>query len=260
MQKIKTLVTSASILVFALAFTASVPVFARGINSGHDESQATSDDPSVTTMSESEHTADSTKTSDSGRRTSLRSETEKHGINHVESENEQHHVNGDDDHAELHHRGAALVAELRKEHVSKKTDDERKNICENRKQGLATKFTRISAAAQTTHSRIDDILAKAEAYQQTNNLSIENYDSLVAAAHAAGTTSSSSVASLKAVTPTIDCSSSTVANDIATYKAAAQQTRDDLKAYRTAVKAVLKALISAKTTPTSTDDTAGGTQ
>jgi len=51
---------------------------------------------------------------------------------------------------------------------------------------------------------------------------------------------------LKGVTPTLDCNNASVASDVATFKTAASDTRDKLKAYRDAVKAVLQALEAVK--------------
>ncbi|HSX36899.1 MAG TPA: hypothetical protein VLG13_02155 [Patescibacteria group bacterium] len=147
---------------------------------------------------------------------------------------------------ELHTKGASLVGEMQKANRSSKTAEQKTKACEAHKQGLTTKFAAISKNAAAFQTRIDDIFAKAQAFQTANNVTVPNWDTLVAAAAAAQTTSSTSIANLKAVTPTLDCNNVSVASDVATFKVAAQTTRDDLKAYKAAVKDVLQALRAAK--------------
>lgn len=150
-----------------------------------------------------------------------------------------------------------------REHGGKKSKskEDRHKSCESHKQGLTTKFSRIVTNAQRKQAKIDKILDKATAYKDSSNLSPDNWDTLLAAAQAAKTTSATSIEDLQAITPTIDCNSDSVASDVATFKTAAAKARDDLKAYKTSVKALLKSLRDAKqaanTTQTESD---GGTQ
>ncbi len=123
---------------------------------------------------------------------------------------------------------------------------EHQKRCEAHKQGLTNKFSHIVTNSQRIQDRITGVLTKAQAYQTAHNLPVANFDSLVSTAQAAGATSAASITSLKAVTPSLDCNNVSVASDVATFKTAAKTTRDDLKAYRTAVKAVLQALEAAK--------------
>jgi hypothetical protein len=141
--------------------------------------------------------------------------------------------------------GSGKVAEVRADHKAK-TAEERTKVCEAHKQGLTKKFSRIVTNSERIQARIDDILAKAIAYKQDKNLSPANFDSLVATAQTAQATSADSVAALKTATPSLDCNNTSVATDVAGFKTAAGTTRDNLKAYRTAVKAVLKSLKTAK--------------
>ncbi|MEK7594594.1 MAG: hypothetical protein AAB436_03090 [Patescibacteria group bacterium] len=152
------------------------------------------------------------------------------------------------DHPELRKKAAADLAAMRAKHqdVKTKSSAERQKKCENHKHGLNTKFSKISTNSQKIQDRIDNIFTKAKAYQQAKNLQPENYDNLVAAATSAQAASQASITTLKSLTPTIDCTGTNTAADVAAYKAAATDTRDKLKAYRSAVKDVLKALQIAK--------------
>ena len=138
-----------------------------------------------------------------------------------------------------------LVAELRQEHKSTKTEAERKNVCETLKDGATTRVQSISANANRYQTKIDDILAKAQAFQASKNLTVTDYTSLVASAQAAQTASANSITALQALVPTIDCTKTDNADNVAAFKIAAQDTHDKLKTYRDAVRAVLVALKTA---------------
>lgn len=163
--------------------------------------------------------------------------------------------------SELRSKGKQMVAELEQEHKSGKSQTEKTQACENHKQGLQTKFTRITTNASNLETKIGGFLAKAEAYQSSKNVTVTGWDSLVVAANTAKTNADTAIANLNALQPTVDCSSTTtVANDVATFKAAAQAARDALQAYKTAVKDVFVALENAKgATDTSATTTTGGT-
>lgn len=160
-----------------------------------------------------------------------------------------------DDSTELHHKGDSLLAEMHKKHGGdkKNSPEKQKKVCEAHKEGLTNKFSHIASNSQRAQTRIDDILAKSLAFQASSNQTPTGFTALVAAANTAKANSAASIAALQAVTPTVDCNKTSVASDVATFKVAAQQTRANLKAYKTAVKAVLHSLEAAK------DSTEGST-
>jgi uncharacterized protein YaaR (DUF327 family) len=165
----------------------------------------------------------------------------------------QSHVNEQEKDARS--KGAALLAEAKQEHKAK-TAEERLKACQSRKQGIVNRSTRIVAAAKRHQSRITTVLGKGTEFQKTNNLTVPNLDALVDAAAAAQAKSQESIDALAAVQPSVDCNKDSVASDIATFKAAAQQTRSDLKAYKDAVKVVLKAIRDAAPSDDSDKDDA----
>jgi len=148
---------------------------------------------------------------------------------------------------EAHGKTVELLQALRQDH-KEHTEAQRKLFCDEHKIDIASKFSSINTEMNGFQSRIDAILAKAESYQQTKNITVANWSALVAAATSAQTTSADALAALKNVTPSLDCTSTTVAQDVATFKTAAQSARDDLKAYKTAVQALIKALLDTKST------------
>ncbi len=225
MQKINRINIGASLAVVALLF-APVAVYARDGVSGSGISGSGSTTPSTSTTPEAEHTAT------------------------VET-----HTTADS--TELHHSGSDMVSELEKKKSDSKkpehSQEERKKICESHKDGLTNKFSHIATNSSRIQTRIDDVFAKALAFQQTSTTQVTNFDPLVAAAKTAQTNSADSITALKAVTPSLDCNSTSVASDVATFKTAAKQARDNLKAYKASVRAILQALETAK------DTTAEGT-
>lgn len=236
MRKVKSISLSAAVLGTALCFAVSLPASA---HDGVDSDKAGEH--------RSNHSTVKTESSDATRIKTVVGRTGENqtvqGIEHQTPEP------GDDNgaHLELHRKGEALTAELRKQRGSKvKTAEQRQKVCEGRKNGLTNKFSRTVTNSQRIQARFDEVLSKAQTYQQAKNITVANWDGLVAGAQAAQATSAASIAALQAVTPAINCTSATVADSVATFKTAAGQTRDGLKAYRTAVKAVLKALITAK--------------
>lgn len=228
LQKIGLAVPS---LVLAFTTLAAVPVMAQG---GSDDSTSGST------------STGSTETSHSGSGTEVATTTTTTGTETPEPAESQ---------TELQHKGSDMVTELQKEHKSTKSDAEKTKVCEAHTKGLETKFGSISKNADAFQTRVTDIYNKALAYQKDNNVTVANWDTLTAAADAAQKASADSIAALKLVSPdTLDCNANgAVAQQVATFKVAAQTTRNNLKAYKAAVKDVLKALLSAKQASNTTD-------
>lgn len=219
------------ITTLALGTILTVPVLA---DQGGSDSTSSNSEPTNSEVSGSGSASESQTTEPS-------STTDTKGATEAESE--------------AHAEGAAMVESLGKNH-GKHTEAERMTFCEAHKSGITTKFGSINTEMAGFQSRIDNILAKVQAYQQSNNVTVSNWAALLAAAKSAQTKSADALAALKSVTPSLDCNSTSVAQDIATFKAAAQLARDDLQAYKSAAQALLEALMGAKHTST----TQGGNQ
>lgn len=239
MQQTKIFTSSIAVMIAAFLILVTVPVFAE-TGSGESGDDAST---STTTTERKRHGSDDN--------VALVSDDDS------DEKTEANETRGSD-RGKLQSEGARLLAEAKKSHKSEKSAENRKKTCESRKQGLDQKFTRITANSERFQSKIAGVQQKAEDYKTANNIELSNYDELVSAANVAKEASASSIASLKEVKPTVDCNSASVAGDIATFKAAAQNTRDNLKAYRTAVKSLLKALHDAKEPAETADTTEGG--
>jgi hypothetical protein len=150
-------------------------------------------------------------------------------------------------------KGAELLAEAKKEHKAK-TKEDRQKTCEGRKHGFETRAASMVKNAEKHQLRIDGVLSKAVDYKTTKNLAVADYDALLAAATTAQTTSQASVTALKNLQPTLDCTNESVASNIAAFKAATDQARNDLNAYKKSARALFTAIENAKGT------SEGGTQ
>lgn len=225
--KILLVVLPALLLMLSLA----VPAYARDGGSDGSSGSGGNSGTGSSTKSEDSHVSD-----DSDNPTAT-----------VSSENEQ-----ETEHARtrLRNRGEELLRQAREdnkdEHKSALTQDERKQRCEVRKDGLQIKVNNLVKNAQKHKTRIDEVYAKALAYIQDNDVTAANLDALTTAANDAKTKAQASVSALASLKPTVDCNKTTVASDVATFKAAAQQARTDLIAYKDSVKAILTILENAK--------------
>lgn len=149
-------------------------------------------------------------------------------------------------------KAEASIKKMQEDHKPAKTAEQREKVCESRKNGLTTRLTSIATNSDRYLTRINEISAKATAYQLSNGTA-SGFTAETDAVKLAQINATKSVQVLVAASKaTVDCTSPTVATDIATFKEAAATARTDLKTYKMAVKDYLKAL---KTLKTSTDET-----
>lgn len=250
MNKLSRITAVLSVLSVSIVLTGSGPLYAQGgLDDTHSTTGTTSTSPEPEHSTTTGTTAPSTTEQHSGSsRTVTRTHTPEHKeASKVETETENNQADDSDSKAELHKKGEGIVAEMRKKNdVKEKTDAERTKVCEAHKQGLQTKFTSIVTNSQRAQDRISGILDKAVAYQKTNNVTDVNIVSLATAAQTAKTASAASITVLESVNTTPDCNSASIATDVAAFKVGAQNARTNLKAYRSAVKALLQALEATK--------------
>jgi ribosomal protein L19E len=228
----------ASAAVLGLSVVAA-PVYARQGSDNHAISGST-----TTTETETHSGSGSSGSGSSG----SGSQTKKIETSHTENEVEDQ---AREDTAKA--KGAELLAEAKKEHKAK-NKEERQKTCETRKGKFEARASAMVKNAQKHQLRIDGVLSKAVDYKTTNNLTVTDYDALLAAATAAQATSQASVTALKNLQPTLDCTNESVASNIAAFKAATDQARSDLNAYKKSARALFTAIENAKGT------NEGGTQ
>lgn len=221
-RKNKLITTIVSVIILALGLF-TVPALAHDNGSSDDNSGSSSE------------SSDTSKTSDDHSQQEQENEIENEA-NHQAKKDLEDSLDGDSNKV-LHELGMT-----NHEH----SNSEREKNCQSAEHGLETKLQNLSKNATKFQTRIDTALDLAIAYQKDNNISVDNFDQLVATAQAAKSTSAASVSALNDLNTNLDCSSQSVAQNVAKFKVAAKQARTDLKAYKEAVKAILRALEVAK--------------
>lgn len=206
-------------------------------SSGSGDSSASSSDVSANDSSGGDHstaeakssTAEDNNSSSDSTDTSV-PETEKQAAEDKFSKEAEDHINN----------------LLQNQHAKKHSDSQRTKNCQKAQKGLQTKLQNLQKNAAAHKALIDKVYSEALAYQQQSSLNPAGFGDLVNAANAAQSKAALSVAALGGLSVNLDCSSGSVAQNVATFQAAAQQARNDLLAYRTAVHAVLQALENIK--------------
>jgi hypothetical protein len=116
------------------------------------------------------------------------------------------------------------------------------------KTGRCQPKTRRRATIQRTSlasTACSTIAERTEKFYTDKGKTVTNYDDLVAAVNNAKTTTQADVANLKTLIGNgFDCSGDNPKGTAASVKAAIEQTRTDMKAYKTAVKNLIVAVKS----------------
>jgi chromosome segregation ATPase len=210
MERLKRISAATALLVLSLGITVTIPVYAEGSSNSGSDSSVSDQSSSGSTLEDRQKLAED--------RQAVKT-------------------------------AATTVKEDRqqlKTDRTEKTAEQKQKLCTAHKQGLENKFNRIVTNSQKIKTKIDGVLTKAQDYQSKNNLTVENWDSLLAAAQTAQTAAGDSITNLQSVKPSLDCNSTSVSTDVANFKTAAKDTRDKLKAYRDAVRSLLHAEATAK--------------
>lgn len=257
-QLVKILGTAPAAVMLALFMSA--PAYA----TDHKVTVSTSSDTTTSIATPVDSTSD-TKNIDTAQATTSTSngDTEHSGSTEVTTSTDkttEANTENSNENSAARSKGEQTVADLKKNH-KEHTAAVRQNFCNLHKDNLQGRFHGLTTSAQAIQTNITGIYTKVQAFKTGANLTVTNYDTLVAAAATAQATSAADIASLTPLT--LDCTSPTVATDVATFKASAEQVRSDLKAYRDAVKNLIRAVQAAATatsTDSSTKTTTTGTQ
>jgi hypothetical protein len=207
----------------ALLVLAASPVLAQ---SGRDGTSG-SDDSSTTSEQESSDTADDSGTTETKN----------------ETETEVHHK------ADLFRKDGEHRLTLRREAKDHtKSKEQRAKTCVQIQKAVNNKLGAFNNHADKYLTRLNTLFTKVQAYQTEHNVSVANYDELVATATQKQSDATVAVEALKSLGTTIDCTSSDPASMLASVKSGATDSRDALKAYRTALKDIFVALVQASKT------------
>jgi hypothetical protein len=138
--------------------------------------------------------------------------------------------------------------------IKEQTQAEREKSCSARKTSLTHRMSRAVSQAKGHKDVFDKIYAKVKAFHDNKQLNVTNYDALVNDANLAQTNAQASIDTLSSLDVTVDCSSETVATSVAAFQQAVKNTRDSLKAYRSAIGDVIKAAKTAAQSANSTNN------
>ena len=151
---------------------------------------------------------------------------------------------------ELRNRADKMLESRRADQERRKTAktsvEGRQKACQARETNLKRKITNFDKQSQRHLDRYNATLVKLQAYQETNKLDAPDYDTLVAAAEAKKTAATAAVVALKQASVDVDCTKDDPAAAVATVKESVTNTREALKQYHKAVKALLVELNTSK--------------
>lgn len=145
---------------------------------------------------------------------------------------------------------ATLIAN--KAELRQKLDDAKKKICENRQTQINHLMTVMDKRRQNAFDNISHISDAAQTFYTNKGLSVSGYNDLVAAVNAAKTAAQTAMQTQQAV-PDFNCDGDHPRADVADFKEKRADSIDAMKAYRDAVKALIKAIKTAVNNETAGD-------
>jgi hypothetical protein len=123
----------------------------------------------------------------------------------------------------------------RKSKAQERLTAAKQQVCENRKEKIAAIMKRAVTRAENHVSVFDKITTRVKDFYTKKGNTLANYDELVAAVDAAKAKAVADIETLKTLDE-LDCSSEDPKGNAEDFKTALGTVKEDLKAYRTAVK------------------------
>lgn len=155
------------------------------------------------------------------------------------------------------------------EKKAEKLDEAKKKACENNINTINRLKERMDQRRQNVLNRITKISEATQTFYTEKQLVVTNYDELVAKVAAAKVVAESAVQSQQQI-PSLDCNGDHPRAEVSAYKERHSTAIDAIKAYRDAVKELVRAVKAAAETanqdvtpspsPTATTETEGGVQ
>lgn len=207
----RTIVASAALL---LLVTPSIASAHDGIDDGHDEDSVT------------------TSTSPSPRPT-----TETKKVNRLETE-----LRGKlQEKAKEREAVKEQENEQEKEKLHERLEADKKKVCEKHVGTITRVMTAMNSRRQNAFDRITKVSEAVQAFYVKKELSVANYDDLVAQVNAAKSVAQAATTAQTTI-PSVNCDGDHPRADIADFKEKRSASIDAMKAYRDAVKALVKAV------------------
>lgn len=156
---------------------------------------------------------------------------------------------------------AAQLLQKDRQNKKAKSVADRQKACQAHLTELQTREANYAKAGQTHYNTFTDIYNKVLAYQAQKNLTVSNYATLKTNVDTAQATAQAAVTTLGSTNVQVDCTAQDPAASLAVLKTAVSTARQDLQAYRTAIKNLIVAMLKAQgsTTSASTSTTTSTT-
>jgi hypothetical protein len=129
--------------------------------------------------------------------------------------------------------------------TGKRLEAAKLKVCEQRQTNITTIMNDRVTIGQKRIDLFTTITTRVEAFYTEKGKTVSNYDQLVAAIDSAKATAVADLAALKTA-DTFDCNSTDPKGQATTFRAAAEKLRQDMLAYRTAIKNLIVAVKSAQ--------------
>lgn len=133
------------------------------------------------------------------------------------------------------------AVEDKKAEVKQKLDDAKKRICENHRTQINKIMTGMNDRRQHAFDRITQVSEAVQTYVTSKDLTVTNYEDLLATIVATKAAASATMSTQQSV-PQLDCGGDHPRSDITDFKDKRSDSIDAMKAYRDAVKALVKAV------------------
>jgi hypothetical protein len=130
----------------------------------------------------------------------------------------------------------AKISELKQ-----KLDDNKKKACDNHEATINRLMKVMDTRRQTAFDRIGQIATAVQQFKDKKQLTVENYDELVAKVAAAKSVAEQAIAAQQAI-PNLNCDGDHPRADVTDFKLKKDTAKDAVRAYRDAVKALVKAV------------------
>lgn len=140
-------------------------------------------------------------------------------------------------------RGQEFINEARKRQKNPRSLEARTLACQNRQVSLETKLDGITQHTTLYQTRYDQLLEAAIDYHLAHHPDMADWDTMLANTRSKQEIARVSSDALQGLTPFIDCTNLQATQEtIASFRAAVEQTRNDLRAYKQSLKDLLVAI------------------
>lgn len=131
---------------------------------------------------------------------------------------------------------------LIKQQVTQRKETIKQENCERRKAKLTSAMPKMANGANTVKSVIDKHYERVQGFYADGQLTVDNYDELVAAIELAKTEAEAALQTVNDYKFEIDCSANNTGEQLDAYRTAIKDAKTALKAYRKALVDLISSL------------------